>query len=312
MNWWLYGRSNETLRNAIRNLDRMIISSVTSKHRFFVFASKETHIDSTAFAVAVDDALYLGVMSSKIYLAWVLAAGGTLEDRPRFNKGSCFDPFPFPVDDLASLKARIRAEAEALDALRKRVLAEHADLTLTKLYNVLEALREGRALTPQERDIHDRGLVTLIRQHHEAIDEGVADAYGWGDEHRARTLDEETILSRLVALNKERAAEEARGLVRYLRPEFQDPGYRAPVATTLDLAEAAVGAGQQRHSLAGHPARAGRRCAVDPRRRARAARGRGTSPAASRASALPASAPVLDALAGLGMARRLNDGRYAA
>ena len=120
------------------------------------------------------------------------------------------------------------------------MLAEHADLTLTKLYNVLEALREVRVLTAAERDIHDRGLVTLILQHHEAIDEGVADAYGWGDEHRAGTLNEEAILTRLVALNKERAAEEARGLVRYLRPEFQDPGYRAPVATTLDLGEAAV------------------------------------------------------------------------
>src|SRR3546814_13202751 len=32
----------------------------------------------------------------------------------------------------------------------------------------------------------------------------------------------------------------ARGLVRYLRPEVQDPGYRAPVAGTLDLGEAAV------------------------------------------------------------------------
>lgn len=77
----------------------------------------------------------------------------------------------------------------------------------------------GRALTPQKRDIHGRGLVTLIRQHHDAIDEGVADAYGWGEDHRAGRLDEEVILTRLVALNKEHAAE-ARGLVRYLRPEF--------------------------------------------------------------------------------------------
>src|SRR3546814_1080989 len=111
-------------------------------------------------------------------------------------------------------------------------MAVHADLTPTKLYNVLEALREGRALTRQERDVHDRGLVTLIRQHHDAIDEGVANAYRWGDEHRAGTLDEETILTRLVALNKERAAEEARGLVRYLRHEVQDPGYRADRKST--------------------------------------------------------------------------------
>ena len=34
---------------------------------------------------------------------------------------------------------------------------------------------------------------------------------------------DEAILERLVALNVERAAEEARGLVRWLRPEFQHP-----------------------------------------------------------------------------------------
>lgn len=232
-------------------------------------------------------------------------------DDPRYNKSTCFEAFPWPADLPEPLKARIRAEAEALDALRKRVLAEHADLTLTKLYNVLEALREGRALTPQERDIHDRGLVTLIRQHHDTIDEAVADAYGWGDEHRAGSLNEETILTRLVALNKERAAEEARGLVRYLRPKFQDPGYRVPVATTLDLGDATVApvsnvipwpttlpeqVGAVQSILAAAPAPLG---AADI---ARSFKGK-------RAASVR---PVLDALAGLGMARRLNDGRYAA
>jgi len=101
----------------------------------------------------------------------------------------------------AGSKDRIRAEAEELDALRKRMLAAHEDLTLTKLYNVLEALREGRALTEVERDMHDRGLVTLIRQHHDAIDALVAEAYGWPVD-----LSDEDILIRLVALNKERAA----------------------------------------------------------------------------------------------------------
>ncbi|MCK7580990.1 MAG: hypothetical protein MZV65_38830 [Chromatiales bacterium] len=39
---------------------------------------------------------------------------------------------------------------------------------------------------------------------------------------------DEALLERLVALNAERAAEEARGLVRWLRPEFQDSRRRAP------------------------------------------------------------------------------------
>ncbi len=315
--WWLYGEPRSELRAALRGLPRYIATIETAKHRTFQFLPISTLPDNMLVCIGVDDAFALGVLSSRFHVPWAVGSGGRLGmgDDPRYSKSRCFDPFPFPADVPEPLKNRIRAEAEALDGLRKRVLAEHEDLTLTKLYNVLEALRandgQGRPLSDAERDIHDRGLVTLIRQHHDAIDDAVADAYGWGEEHRAGTLDEETILTRLVALNKERAAEEARGLIRYLRPEFQDPGYRAPVDGTLDLGEAAavpvatiipwpetlpeqVGAVQQVLATAPQP--------LLPQDVARAFKGK-------RAATVR---PVLDALAGLGMARRLEDGRYAA
>src|SRR3546814_3790533 len=79
-------------------------------------------------------------------------------DDPVYVKSTCFDPFPFPADVPKPLQGNIRDQAEALDALRKRVLESHQDLTLTRLYNVLEALKEGRSLTEAERDIPDRGL----------------------------------------------------------------------------------------------------------------------------------------------------------
>ena len=44
----------------------------------------------------------------------------------------------------------------------------------------------------------------------------MAQAYGWPADAR-----EDAILANLVALNKERAAEEARGEVRWLRPDYQ-------------------------------------------------------------------------------------------
>jgi hypothetical protein len=48
-----------------------------------------------------------------------------------YVKSRCFDPFPFP-EASESIKARIRATAEELDALRKRVQAEHPGLTLSR------------------------------------------------------------------------------------------------------------------------------------------------------------------------------------
>ena len=53
------------------------------------------------------------------------------------------------------------------------------------------------------------------------------------DRDEARRAFDEAILERLVALNAERAAEEARGLVRWLRPEFQNPS----ATTAPDQAE---------------------------------------------------------------------------
>ena len=50
-----------------------------------------------------------------------------------------------------------------------------------------------------------------------------------------RQLDE-TLLERLVALNAERAAEEKRGLIRYLRPEFQDPNFKTAAPKQAEMA----------------------------------------------------------------------------
>lgn len=235
---------------------------------------------------------------------------GVLETRPRYNKTRCFDPFPFPDTSDEALKSRIRDAAEKLDALRKDVLARHEDLTLTKLYNALEALRAAEkaktVLSDKERDIATRGCVSLIRQYHDEIDAAVAQAYGW-----PAGLTDEQILERLVALNKERAAEEAKGQVRWLRPEFQAPGYQAPAEqVSLALPEAAAPSAEvlewpgalpeQVVAVAGVVERSGKPVAANDV--ARAFKGK-------RAATV---LPVLDALAGMGRVRKLEDGRYAA
>ena len=91
-------------------------------------------------------------------------------------------------------------------------------LTLTGLYNVLEALREQRPLTAKEKTIHTAGLVGVLKELHDELDAAVLQAYGLSV---SATTDD--ILSHLVALNQQRAAEETQGTVRWLRPEFQNP-----------------------------------------------------------------------------------------
>jgi hypothetical protein len=134
---------------------------------------------------------------------------------PVYNKTRCFEPFPFP-DASEPLRERIRFLGEQLDAHRKRRQEAHPNLTLTEMYNVLDELRGGEPLSAASRTIHDRGLISVLRDLHDDLDRAVADAYGWSPE-----LSTEDILFRLVELNAARAAEERSGLVRWVRPEFQ-------------------------------------------------------------------------------------------
>ena len=257
--WWLFGKPRQELRPALAGLSRYIATVETTKHRVFQFLDATILPDNMLVAVGSDDAFPLGILSSRIHSTWALRAGGWLGigNDPRYSKSRCFDPFPFPAtDDLK--QQRIRVITEELDAHRKRVLADYPHLTLTGLYNVLERIKSGVApgdLEPAERRIFDDGLVLILKELHDRLDLAVAEAYGWPP-----TLSDEEILARLVALNKERAREEAQGLVRWLRPEYQiakfgsaaqkaeqyeadlvapDAGKRKPLFPADDLAQTA-------------------------------------------------------------------------
>jgi hypothetical protein len=253
--WWIYGEARSTFRPALADLKRAIVAPLTSKHRLFIFCDAKTVADSTTVLFAFDDAFHLGILSSRIHVKFSLAAGGRLGvgNDPRYNKSDCFDPFPFPLCGERE-KTRIRELAEALDAHRKQVQAKHG-VTLTGLYNVLEKIRAGETLTEKEKFVHDRGLVSTLKSLHDDLDVEVFCAYGWNDLAHAclrmgEALDLKTglnillssnpetrrneiaaqqqlldaeILERLVKLNATRAEEEARGVVHWLRPEYQKP-----------------------------------------------------------------------------------------
>ena len=115
---------------------------------------------------------------------WSLANGGSLGmyiGNVRYNKSRCFETFPFPDDDTGltpKLRDRIAQLAEQIDAHRKRQQAAHTGLTLTGMYNVLEALRAERELTAKEKTIHTQGLVGVLKELHDELDVAVLQAYG--------------------------------------------------------------------------------------------------------------------------------------
>ncbi|WP_026461218.1 class I SAM-dependent DNA methyltransferase [Adhaeribacter aquaticus] len=216
--WWLFGENQPKMRDAVKGLKNFIATARTAKHRVFQLLDTHNLVESEVIVIASDDYFNLGVLSSSIHQTWALAAGSDLGgNTPRYNNSKCFDPFPFPAATEAH-KEQIQIIAEQLDEHRKQRQSQHPTLTITDMYNVLEKLRSGEPLTAKEQKTHEQGLVSILLQLHNELDAAVAAAYGW----RAN-LPEEEILERLVALNKERAAEEARGHIRWLRPEYQNP-----------------------------------------------------------------------------------------
>ena len=267
LNWWLFGRRNTKIREFTKDLEYYLATPRTAKHRIFTQLRANVISESEIVVIGLFSQDILGILSSQIHEAWALNTCGWMGagNDPRYNNTRCFETFPFPDLPEGDLKTRIRDLGERLDAHRKTQQAQHPDLTLTGIYNVLEKLRKEEELTDKDKVIHDQGLVTLLKQLHDDLDAAVYEAYGWSDlwqwqqdlltgtcydpeKKTAVRLEiapgttiveatqpwrekyEQILLQRLVDLNHERAAEEANGKIRYLRPEFQDPDYGKKIA----------------------------------------------------------------------------------
>lgn len=268
--WWIFGEPRGELRPALEGLSRYIVTIETARHRFFQLLAVNVRADNKLVVMGMAAPEALAVLTSRPHTIWAMAAGGWLGvgNDSVYVKSRTFDPFPFP--DLSGepvTKSRLAELGERLDAFRKERLAEHDLLTMTGLYNVLERVRDlewaagpGRAvlaardeaepvppLTEKERAIYEAGLVGVLKDMHDEIDRLVFAAYGWDDladrlvsrpgattpspfKTEEQQAAEQEVLVRLVALNHARAAEEARGKVRWLRPDYQIPRLGAKVA----------------------------------------------------------------------------------
>ena len=223
--WWQFEATRSGMVNALGSVTRQLMTSLTAKHRFFVWYPSEARAANTVVAVARDDDYMFGMLHAKIHVVWALRKGATLEDRPRYNNSTTFETFPFPwspgrEDESHPAHARISAAARQLHEERQAWLhpssASHSaspqdiggtegvslkDRTLTNLYNALQVYRgESRMrVKPAAGDFAPR-----LDELHRELDEAACDAYGWD---YAILADEEAILRALLALNLQRAAQ---------------------------------------------------------------------------------------------------------
>jgi len=222
--WWLYERPRPKLVSKLSPLARYIATPRVAKHRIFIWLEKACNPDTAIDAIARDDDTTFGILHSTFHELWSLRMGTFLGvgNDPRYTPSTTFETFPFPEGLTPNIPAAdyaddTRAIAIAAAAARLNEMRENwlnpADLVVREP-EVVPGYPD-RILPRDEaaaKELAKRTLTNLYNTRpawldnaHKALDEAVAEAYGWGDDWRAGLLTEDEILARLFRLNQERA-----------------------------------------------------------------------------------------------------------
>lgn len=219
--WWLYNETMPGLYAAISGRKRVLVGPVVSKYVTFGFVKPRVVFTNALNVFAFEALAAFALLQSDVHVAWALHHASSLRVDPRYNPTDCFETFPFPHgwaanDPLEDIGHQYYDHRAAIMVAN--------DEGLTKTYN--------RFHDPEESS---PGIIKL-RELHEDMDRAVLDAYGWTDiptnceflldyevddeegasrrkkPWRYRWPDDvhDEVLTRLLALNAERAAEEQR------------------------------------------------------------------------------------------------------
>jgi type II restriction/modification system DNA methylase subunit YeeA len=237
------------MRQRVEPLDRFIVTTTTSKHRLFMWLKPPALPDHQLIVFSRTDDYFFGVLHSRLHEIWALAQGTQLREKEsgfRYTPTTCFETFPFP-EPTAEQEAAIAAAAKELNELRERwlnpsewtreeilefpasangpwaryIIGQASSLPVpnnqaTKMVALQTGVARYPRRAPKDADcaakLKKRTLTNLYNERptwlalaHKKLDQAVATAYGWPAD-----LTDEQILERLLKLNLERAAEEAK------------------------------------------------------------------------------------------------------
>ncbi|MQX36873.1 class I SAM-dependent DNA methyltransferase [Roseospira navarrensis] len=220
--WWRHERPRPEMWDALKGNGAYIATPTVAKYRLFVRLPRTVCPDHQLIVIARDDDTAFGILHSRFHETWALRLGTWLGkgNDPRYTPSTTFETFPFPEGLTPDIPAadyagdpRAIAIAEAarnLDELRRNWL-NPADLV-----EVVPEVVPGYPdrLIPKDDEaaavLKKRTLTNLYNQRpawlanaHEALDQAVADAYGWPAD-----ISDDDALARLFALNQDRAAAE--------------------------------------------------------------------------------------------------------
>jgi hypothetical protein len=234
-NWWIFGESRPGFRCAVSKLNRFIATAMVAKHRIFVWLSATIIPDQQVITITRSDDTTFGILHSRFHELWSLRLCTWLGkgNDPRYTPTTTFETFPFP-EGLTPADTAGPVETREDSIVLPSVTSERRPvaLAIAQAAHRLNDQRENWLNPPTwvervpevvpgypdriipkpgyEKKLKAQTLTNLYNQRptwldnaHQALDAAVAVAYGWAD--YSPEMPDEVILSRLLALNLERA-----------------------------------------------------------------------------------------------------------
>lgn len=212
--WWIWEFDpTRTMRHSAYT----IAIPETGPHLSIRAFSGDTVFSQTVYFLSSDNLSPFAVLQSRIHEIWARFFSSSMKDDLRYAPSDCFETFPFPPGYETDLM--LEANGQAYHDHRAELMVA-ANEGMTKTYNRFHKEDERGAAILRLRELHDQMDLVVLR------------AYGWGDlaeTLRPEFLTEETeddhtyqgryfwpagqrdlVLSRLLALNAERHAEEVK------------------------------------------------------------------------------------------------------
>ena len=218
--WWQYAEKRAELMSAIAGLERVLAIPQTSNVQALGFLSPKMVFGHTLIVFPLPKYSSFTLLQSRVHQMWSAFLGPTMKDDLRYTPSDCFETFPFSPG--WETDSDLGAAGEAYYEFRASLMVRN-DQGLTTTYN--------RFHDPYEDDPE----IARLRDLHTSMDRAVLDAYGWTDvpseceflldyeidevawgnrkkPYRYRWPDDvrDEVLARLLELNAERAAAEAR------------------------------------------------------------------------------------------------------
>jgi hypothetical protein len=223
--WWQWGRYTPALFRAIEGLDRVLVCCIVSKYLSFAFLPTKMVYSHKLNVFALKKYSSFGILQGRIHEVWAWFFSSTMKDDLNYSPSDCFEPFPFPEN--WETNPELETVGKTYYEYRAQLMVQN-NQGLTDTYN--------RFHDPDE----DNPDILKLRQLHAEMDKAVLAAYCWDDINptceflldyeEEESLEEGTrsrkkpyryrwtedthdeVLTRLLALNKERAqAEEMLG-----------------------------------------------------------------------------------------------------